>query len=171
DIVRLCDLYRGELLESCPGEEPAAREWLEIQRTKLRDAFIGAAAAWIEASDTGTDKVLPRFAARRLIEVDSYNEAAHRALMRLFLESGEPARVLDVYRSLEDRLKTELGVAPDAETTKLLHSATGPRVAQGSARQSPGKVHADVLADSSGPDAEATSLPISIRSGAPRITI
>jgi len=172
DIVGLCDLYRGELLESCPGEEPAAREWLEIQRTKLRDAFIGAAAGWIEASDASSDKVLVRVVARRLIEVDTYNEAAHRALMRLFLESGEPARVLDVYRSLEDRLKTELGVAPDAETTKLLHAAMGVRNAQGpAARPSPETVHADVLADNSGADAEATSLPISFRSGAPRIII
>jgi DNA-binding SARP family transcriptional activator len=172
DIVRLCDLYRGELLESCPGEEPAAREWLDIQRTKLRDAFIGATAAWIEASDATTDRMLLRVAARRLIEVDSYNEAAHRALMQLFLDSGEPARVIDVYRSLEDRLKTELGVAPDAETTKLLHSAMGARNAQGpAALPSRETVHADVLADNSGPDSEATPLPISLRSGAPRITI
>ncbi len=74
-------------------EETEAREWLQVQRTKLRDVFISAVASRLEAAAPDADRMLLRVAARRLIEVDSYNETGHRTLMRLFAEEREPARV------------------------------------------------------------------------------
>ena len=111
DLAALCDLYRGELLEGFVWEEPEVREWLEVQRIRLRDAFVSVVSNGLEAAGPSTDRMSLRIAARRLIEVEPYNETGHRALMRLFAEDGEPARVRDVYRNLEERLRVDLGVA------------------------------------------------------------
>ena len=91
-----------------------------MQRTKLRDAFISAVASRLEAGRATPTAMLLRIAARRLIEVDPYNETGHRALMRLFAEEGEPARVRDIYRNLQQRLRDDLGVEPDGATASAL---------------------------------------------------
>jgi tetratricopeptide (TPR) repeat protein len=168
----LCDLYHGDLLEGFVWEEPEAREWLEVQRAKLRDAFVSAVSTWIEAAGPTTDKMSLRIAARRLIEVEPYNETAHRALMRLFAGYGEPARVREVYRTLEERLRTDLGVKPDTETTELLSTLLDGRSSQGTSYGADALPAAPVelLPELDGRD------PISpahstFRSGTPRITI
>ncbi len=174
DLVALCDLYRGELLEGFAWEEQEAREWLEVQRARLRDAFVTSVSNWIEAAGPGTDKVSLRVAARRLIDVEPYNETGHRTLMRLFAEEREPARVRDVYRNLEDRLRTDLGVRPDPTTTDLLEKLLTAPSAEGEADELP---QAAALPASPAEDAELGDrseilLPTaSVRSGTPRITI
>lgn len=127
-LVTLCDIYRGDLLEGLEWEDEPA-EWLQVQRSKLREAYISAVASRLEARESTADGVSVRTAARRLIEIDPYNESAHRALMRLFAEEGEPARVREVYLGLQQRLKEELGVEPDIATT-LLYRALLPTGAQ-----------------------------------------
>ncbi len=121
DIVELCDLYSGELLEGAESEESEFREWLEVQRTLVRDTWISAVAGRLEPA-AASDRTAVRVAARRLLEVDAYNEVAYRALMRLHAADNEPARVRDAYRTLESRLREELGVAPDSATTDLYRS-------------------------------------------------
>jgi DNA-binding SARP family transcriptional activator/TolB-like protein/Tfp pilus assembly protein PilF len=178
DLAALCDVYRGELLEGLELEEADSREWLEVQRTKLRDAFVSAVSNWMEAADPNTDKMSSRIVARRLIEVEPYNETAHRALMRLFADDGEPARVRGVYRNLEERLRADLGVRPDAATTELYRSLlpvgserfaaalpgsdktpTSPRTVKQDQSEEPAEIDA-------GPAETAAN-----RSGTPRITI
>lgn len=119
DLVTVCDLYRGDLLEGVDCEEIEPGEWLQVQRTKLREIFVTAVSARLEGKDRDADSVSVRSAARRLIEVDPYNEAGHRALMQLFAEEGEPARVREIYRGLEKRLRDDLNVDPDRATKDL----------------------------------------------------
>jgi len=122
DLVRLCSLYRGDLLEGVESEEAESREWLQLNRTKLRDAFISTVAGRLEPVTPDRDRMALRIAARRLIEVDLYNETGHRSLMRHFAEDGERARVREVYGNLERRLRDDLGVEPDEETVALYRS-------------------------------------------------
>lgn len=122
ELVEICDIYRGDLLEGFAWEETDFHTWLQLQRTKLRDAFITAIVDRIEPIEGSIDRVPLRIAARRLIEVDPFNETAHRTLMRLFAEESEPARVRETYESLETRLREELGVSPDPSTTELYHA-------------------------------------------------
>ncbi len=121
DLLALCEIYRGDLLEGM-GWQEESNEWIEVQRTKLRDTFISAVAGQLESGSEDVGPVLQRAAARRLIEVDPYNETGHRTLMRLFAEEGEPARVHEVYRGLQQRLREDLVVEPDAATTELYRS-------------------------------------------------
>lgn len=171
DLVALCDLYRGELLEGFETENSDLTNWLEVERTKLRDAFINAVAERIEPIEPQADKVALRIAGRRLAEVDPYNEPAHRTLMRLFAEEREPARIRDLYQSLEARLREDLGVAPDNATTELYRSLLPtpqhPSVARAAAVSLPAApaMPEDLLA----PDDDLVTIPE--RSGAPRVTV
>lgn len=119
DLEALCNLYRGDLLEGIEWEGAEFRNWLHVQQTKLRDEFVSAVASRLEPFDVTADRIQVRVAAQRLREVDPYSEVAHRALMRLFAESGEPARVKEVYQSLQERLGQDLDVAPDDKTAEL----------------------------------------------------
>jgi DNA-binding SARP family transcriptional activator/tetratricopeptide (TPR) repeat protein len=118
DIIRVCDIYRGDFLDGIELDDADARDWLRLQRTRLRDLFVSFTGARL-AQDPPKGGVAIRIAARRLIEVDPYNESAHRALMQLFAQEGEPARVRDIYINLQQRLREDLGVDPDAATTEL----------------------------------------------------
>lgn len=123
DLAALCDLYRGDLLEGLELEEAESAEWLRLQRERMRDAFVSTVAGRLEPQpQDGADRMTVRIAARRLTEVDPYNECGHRVLMRSFAEDGETARVRDVYRSLDDRLRDDLGERPDQATTQLFES-------------------------------------------------
>jgi DNA-binding SARP family transcriptional activator/tetratricopeptide (TPR) repeat protein len=176
DLTALCDLYRGDLLQGCEFEGTDVQFWLNLQRGRLRDTFIAAVAGRLEPLDADADKVAVRIAARRLLEVDPYNEVGHRALMRLFAEDSEPARVKDLYQSLEARLQEDLGVAPDEVTTKLLRTLL-PAARKGDAAAPSRSENAPAVAASVTPaptDDELASDDTTVvpeRSGAPRITV
>ena len=178
DLVALCDIYRGDLLEGIEMEDADFGTWLQVQRADLRDALIGVVLNRLEPMDDEGDRVALRVAARRVIEVDPYNEIAHRALMRLFAEDGEPARVRDVYRSLELRLRKDLGVDPDIQTTSLYHALVSRAQNGGEGNELEG-AHLPValpaaiaVAGRTDGDAEdAAPRPQPNRSGMPRITI
>ncbi len=174
-VLALCDIYRGDLLEGVLLEEPEAREWLQVQRTRLRDIFIGAVAPQLEASTPGAGGMMFRVAARRLVEVDPYNETGHRALMRLFAAEREPARVREVYFNLQKRLRDDLGVEPDVTTTEL-YRALVPMKTQ--AVQAPngeiGPARAAVTVSPSEESSEASaqsSADDGARTGAPKVTV
>ncbi len=180
DLLALCEIYRGDLLEGMAWQELESSEWMEVQRTKLRDTFVGAVSRQLESGDDAIGPVQRRVAARKLIEVDPYNEKAHRTLMRLFSEEGEPARVHEIYRTLKQRLLDDLLVEPDAATTELYHSLRPPEGRRGTSRTARDAVEtaftpaeqmpAAIAADSDDEGAERAAR-LANQSGAPRITI
>jgi DNA-binding SARP family transcriptional activator/tetratricopeptide (TPR) repeat protein len=179
DLVRLCDIYRGELLDGFELESGDISAWLDVERTKLRDAFIAAVVNRLEPMASDVDRVPLRIAARRLIEVDPYNEVAHRTLMRLFAEDHEPARARDIYTNLKRRLAEDLGVEPDPATQELLQSLLPSRTPKVHAtpRHPPSRANpmTDAKADDHKLAGEADALPrkvpIPSRSGLPKLTI
>jgi DNA-binding SARP family transcriptional activator/tetratricopeptide (TPR) repeat protein len=118
DLVELCSLYSGDLLEGVLGGQDFSG-WMEVQRTTMRDLFARTVAHHLDPIAAGSNPLPLRIAARRLIDVDPYNEVGHRALMALHGEENETARIRDVYHSLERRLGNDLGIAPSAATRHL----------------------------------------------------
>lgn len=57
--------------------------------------------------------------ARRWLSLDTLNEPAHRALMRIYAQRGERTKALRQYRECLRILDQELGVGPLEETTRL----------------------------------------------------
>jgi DNA-binding SARP family transcriptional activator/tetratricopeptide (TPR) repeat protein len=123
-LVEICRLYTGELLENINLDGAEWNDWLGAQRTKLRETFSAAVTRRIEPLAGSADSAQIKLAARRLIEIDPYNEAACRALMETFAQEGETAQVQQVYQALRTRLETDLLTTPAPATSALFHSLT-----------------------------------------------
>jgi DNA-binding SARP family transcriptional activator len=68
--------------------------------------------------------------ARRRIEVEPLAEAAHRELIRLLALDGDRSAALAAARSMNERLRSELGIPPSAATRTLVADVRGGRIAR-----------------------------------------
>lgn len=107
------ELARGELLPDLDDD------WVLRARDRHRDRWSSALAAVAAAA---ADPAAALASARRRAELDPFDEAAHRDLMRALTESGEAAAALAVYERLRVRLRRELGLAPSTMTRDLAAS-------------------------------------------------
>ena len=170
DVLELCELYSGDLLEHFASLGSEYDHWLQLQRSTLRDAFVRAVSARLEPADATLDPLTIMHAAQRVTEADPYNEAAYRALMRIRAQENRPAQVAEYFYGLQARLSRDLGVKPAQQTIELFKALTPGRPAQVAGA-------ANNHAESDSALIGARSLPgspvpgLAVRIGAPRITI
>ncbi|HEY7652047.1 MAG TPA: alpha/beta fold hydrolase, partial [Methylomirabilota bacterium] len=111
-------LHRGELLESLRLDEAPFDDWLAAERQRLRELALNAlekllamdlaAGALEQAVGTGL----------RLLALDPLREGVHRTLMDLYVRQGRRTAALRQYQRCVEVLQRELGVAPEAATTR-----------------------------------------------------
>jgi len=111
---RAHDAVLAQVLE----DEPDA-EWAEPARAQLRELVDGARRTLAEAALATGEQHIARSAAEAALVADPFDEVAGRLLMRVHRAGGEPARALAVYAHQAERLATELGTDPSAETQAL----------------------------------------------------
>lgn len=117
EMERLFAHYQGDFLRGLEVHNaPAFEEWLLMQREHLRRLAlqIGERLADHYEEAGCTNKGIA--ACRRLIELDPLQERAHRQLMSLLAQSGQPAAALRQFERCRHTLAEELGVEPDATT-------------------------------------------------------
>ncbi|MEZ4862387.1 MAG: BTAD domain-containing putative transcriptional regulator [Caldilineaceae bacterium] len=120
-------------------DSPAFDEWQFFQREQLH-----AAQGWVLARLSIPPPDLPQigeapkgypggvsldqalYYARRWVAHDPLHEPAHRTLIALYAQSGQPAAALRQYETCVRLLHDELGVPPETETTAL-YAAIRPR--------------------------------------------
>jgi len=121
-LARAAALYRGDLLDGLDLRDAAFDEWLLMERQRLRDLARDALARLVDwhMSSGALDQAATT--ARRLLAIDPLREAAHRGLMRIYVEQGQTALALKQYQLCRDTLQSELGVRPEAETERLYQS-------------------------------------------------
>ncbi len=113
--------YRGELL---PGfslpDNPEFDEWLSARREMLHRhaALLLDRLAACHAARGEPTQALP-FALRRL-DLDPWDEAALRRVMRIYVAGGQAAAALTQFNAFRRELQDELGVQPDRETLRLV---------------------------------------------------
>jgi predicted ATPase/DNA-binding SARP family transcriptional activator len=121
-------LYRGDLLP-----EDAYEEWAIPRRDALRraarDALLQLASA--NRQRDAYDEALT--ALQRLLQIDPLDEHGHRELMLVYALAGRRNEALRQYSRLAGALSSELGVAPEPETTRLYE-----RVRSGEITSKPG---------------------------------
>ena len=100
-LMAAAELYRGDLLDGFDARDAAFDEWLGTERTRLREHACEALSRLL-TFQSGEDAIAT---ARRQLELDPLNEAGHRALMRLYAESG-------LWYDVIDTLSAEIGSAP-----------------------------------------------------------
>ena len=119
------DLYRGELLEGFRIDEAPFDDWLTAERQRLRELGLNAlekllamdlaAGALEQAVGTGL----------RLLALDPLREGVHRTLMDLYVRQGRRTAALRQYQRCVEVLQRELGVGPEAATTRRFREIQG----------------------------------------------
>jgi DNA-binding SARP family transcriptional activator/tetratricopeptide (TPR) repeat protein len=111
---------RGELLGALDfSDTPALADWVEMARERWRRQRAAALAALAAGHEERHEVVRALAYAERLVADEPLLEHAHRRVMRLHYLHGDRAAALAAYERCRDKLKAELGTAPDRETAAL----------------------------------------------------
>jgi DNA-binding SARP family transcriptional activator/predicted ATPase len=114
------ELYRDDFLAGFTLRDSLAfDEWQFFQTERLKDQWASALECLVRwyAGREAYDQAIAY--ARRRLERDALNDAAHQELMVLFALADQQTAALRQYGLCEQILAEELGVSPSAETTAL----------------------------------------------------
>lgn len=114
-------LYRGELMAGFSLPECLEFEdWLQQEREKLRCKMLSLLERlWQCHEQNGNLEKAIRYALR-YVEMDQWNEAAQRHLLRLMALNGQPAAALAQFEICRRLLEKELGILPEPATLALV---------------------------------------------------
>jgi DNA-binding SARP family transcriptional activator/predicted ATPase len=120
DLEEVVGLYRGSFLEgfSLPDAAPF-EEWALLTRERLAREMSSALHRLSGAYEERGEYEKAQSCARRQLELDPWDEVAHRQLMRTLALGGQRSTALAQYETCRSLLAEELGVEPDEETTEL----------------------------------------------------
>lgn len=150
DLARAEALYRDDLLSGLHIPVEPFERWLTIERQRLagvrlilmeRLATAQARAGQIENAIAS---------ARHMVALDPFREEAHRLVMRLLTDAGNRGAALVHYDQCARVLREELGIEPDAETTRLaaaIRDGTAVKDVSGAAATAPPAIAALALPD------------------------
>jgi hypothetical protein len=112
--IEALELDRGPVLPEVHDE------WVEeLREQHTADVIRAIVRAGAEAESEG--KLIDAVAfARAWVRLEPLSEVAGRSLVRLLSIMGDRAAAVEAGKALTERLHYELGVAPDAETSRLL---------------------------------------------------
>lgn len=111
--------YAGDL---CSG---ITDESLETLRVRFRSAYETILRTLIDAARTARDDSQLAVWLQRALSHDPFDEAAVREIMELRLRNGDRTGALREYNAFVQRLRSELSVEPEAETTAIFHRIAG----------------------------------------------
>lgn len=115
-------LYRGEFMDGLVIGEALFDEWQEQIGQFLLERFRVAVAELMKRYRMTGDNERAIAVGRRAIEVDPFDELAHQRTMEALVAAGRRREALALFASLRRRLRTELGVQPNAEIAGLAGS-------------------------------------------------
>lgn len=113
-------LYRAPFLEGFSiADSPAFEEWILLTREQLNRRMLEALRRLADAYQAQEKYELALSHAWRQVDMDPWQESAHRQVMQLLALSGQRAAALAQYESCRRLLATELGVEPSEQTRQL----------------------------------------------------
>src|SRR5689334_16966584 len=122
-----CLHYRGDYLAGF--SLPDSREfddWAFFRREALRGRLMHALERLVQDKTAAGEHFAAAAHAGRLVELDPLSEVYGRHLTRSLLLAGDRGAAERCHAALTQRLRDELGVAPEAETEALMDPATAP---------------------------------------------
>jgi DNA-binding SARP family transcriptional activator len=131
DAVALGSAANLELLPDW-GED-----WVTVERERMRHLELQVLDDRV-ASLVGSGRVVEALdTALRAIRLEPLRESSHRAIITIFLQTGNRSAALAHYHDLVELLRDELGLGPGADTTALVQPFLSSRV-RGSRKERPG---------------------------------
>ena len=123
------DACNGALLGSHDySDNDVLAEWVQAAREGWRQSCRETLAAEASRREAAMQIANALRYAHRIVADDPLQEHGHRRLMRLHYLRGDRSAALAAFGACRDRLRDELGVAPDAETlqlARLIESGSG----------------------------------------------
>ena len=118
-LATAAGLYGGGLIEGLDVKEAAFEDWIGAERARFNDLACEVLAKLSHHQATAGDTGAAIETARRLVALDPLREEAHRALMRLYVQTGRRAQALKQFQVCAEGLRRDLGAEPEAETARL----------------------------------------------------
>lgn len=119
-LTQFLELYQGELLnELNVPNVPGYEIWLQQQRESLKSLIVETMQQLSESFLEQDAFKLGLDATQVWLNLQPWNENAHRIRMQLFWRSRQRSAALLQYNQCFDYLEEELGVEPSPETKKL----------------------------------------------------
>jgi DNA-binding SARP family transcriptional activator len=116
---RALTLYRGEFLEGFALDSAPFEAWLRATREQLRQQAKHAASQLALAQKQVGDLTAAGTFTQRWLDLEPWEEAAHRLLMEILARRGQRSAALAQFDVCRQQLAQELGVEPEAETVHL----------------------------------------------------
>lgn len=127
DFEQACRLYRGDFLAGFALDDSREfDDWAFFRREALRGRLVHALERLVQDRNAAGDHAAASAHAGRLVELDPLSEVYGRHLIRSRLLAGDRSGAERHHAALTQRLRDELGVAPEAETETLMSSAGAP---------------------------------------------
>jgi DNA-binding SARP family transcriptional activator len=119
-LMEAVRLYRGCFLEgfSLPDSAPY-EEWMLLQREHLSRRYLRALCLLADYFESCSDYEKAQQYVWQQIELEPWQEEAHRQLMRLLLLTGRRSEAMSRYEICRKLLLDGLGVEPSKETRLL----------------------------------------------------
>ncbi|MHC1550443.1 BTAD domain-containing putative transcriptional regulator [Phyllobacterium sp. K27] len=117
-LLPMIELYTGDLLAQNEPQASDFDEWLDVKRVKIRDDLTAMLLLMID-QPTGVSIDEKRQCARKLTEIDPYQEVGYRALMQTASQLGLIAKVERTFRECAKKLRDDLDVEPEEQTIEL----------------------------------------------------
>lgn len=125
-LENMIELIRGEFLEGLNlTDTPDFDEWQFFQRDELRQEFADVLQrlSFAHALRDRWEQAIT--CSRRWVALDRLHEPAQRALIDLYIRSGQRVAALRQYEEFTRLLKNELGQEPEIETQRLYDQIRG----------------------------------------------
>ncbi len=132
-LTRALALVRGDFLQGFALDSPPFDAWLSHTREELRREATRAARLLALAQALVGDDAAAAAAATRWVDLEPWDEAGHRHLMRVLLRQGRRSAALVQYETCRRALATDLGAEPEAATTDLADAIRAGAGASGTA--------------------------------------
>ena len=122
--------YRGDFLAGLHVRNaPLFDEWAAQEREHIHREVVAAYAKLARYLQSAGECERGVAVARRWLQIDSLDEAAHTALLEFLLASGSSREALAHYQRSAELLRTELGIEPPAAMTALISNLQPRRAA------------------------------------------
>jgi DNA-binding SARP family transcriptional activator/pimeloyl-ACP methyl ester carboxylesterase len=116
-----CLGYRGDFLAGFSLDDcPEFDDWAFYRREALRGRLMHGLERLVQDRNAAGEHFAATAHAGRLVELDPLSEVYGRHLIRSLLLAGDRSAAERHYAALKQRLRDELGVAPEAETEALM---------------------------------------------------
>jgi TolB-like protein/DNA-binding SARP family transcriptional activator/Flp pilus assembly protein TadD len=110
------NLYSGELLYGLDIENEEFESWRRSEAARYRERAVEVLTWLLQHYDESGGRERAIETGIRIMQLEPLNEACVRRLMRLYTASGRRGAAVQLYRTLADALRADLGAEPEAET-------------------------------------------------------